>query len=609
MSTDIIVSKCAEICNTDSGNRFSECEIPAIHSRVGRLLTWSPRLPYKSKSAWARAERKVLPGIEPIGFIPTNFAKISLFCTCYSAVIEDLGNDHYRVVLDGYHVYSYEQTTAKRQRKSPSSTENPTITCSHSDNRSHSSSTCSLSSFLFSSSSLPSYDSGAHVNTASNSHNSNKIDAVNNDVEHFPVLRNLNNGKRGPIETREVYFPVGFDWKNYPRLAKHKAAVAYILHLLHLRRVIFDDGKDAYIQLKMAHLKAIIPEASEVVRLLIDMEILERDGHYEPGSKSYGYRLVAPELRNASRKRIPLEDARLTKRLADHRRKEVKATVHRWLREQLYRLSLAEIDEELLRQAARLSVLEKGNGTVEDKVKAYSYALEMIHDGYYHATVDDFGRFHTNVTNLKREFRAVLRVSGRPLLELDIKSSQLLFLGLEIEKEGWECGDYLDRCQDDVYRFIAAKAKVTRGEVKKAITQRALFSPNDNRCQKTKIKRTFNQLFPEVAAYIYQAKAVKDGHRLLAQRLQKAESDFIIKTVCDRIRREKQASFITTIHDSLLFLEKDSEYVKTVVADEFAKLGVKPRLEVKELCRLTAPSSKSSTADTSPNESNITGTT
>ena len=376
---------------------------------------------------------------------------------------------------------------------------------------------------------------------------------------------------------------MGFPWAQYPRLTAYKGPVAYILHLLHLRRVIYDEPKDSYIQLKLAHLKTVIPEASEVVRLLLDLEILERDGHYEPGSKSFGYRLISHELRDASRQLLPLEDPRLTKRLADHRRKEVKIPVHRWLRDQLYRISSTEIDEAFLGQVARLSVLEKNDGTVQDKIEAYTYSLRMIEDGYYHASVDDYGRFHTNITNLKRELRSVLRVSGRPFWELDIKGSQMLFLGLEMKKEGKESRDYLDRCQDDVYRFIADAAKVRREDVKRAITHCALFSPNDDPCQRTKIKRTFDRLFPDVAEYVFRAKAVKDGHRLLAQRLQKAESDFVIRTVCDRIRREKQASFLTTIHDSVLFLKRDSEYVKTVVGEEFASLGVRPRLEVREL--------------------------
>jgi len=380
-----------------------------------------------------------------------------------------------------------------------------------------------------------------------------------------------------------VYFPVGFDWDSYPKLKPHQAAVKYILHLLHLRRVLYDGERDAFIELKMAYLKAIVPEAPAVMKLLLDLNILERDTHYLPGEKSYGYRLVSDELRNAVRKKIPLNDTRLSKRLAAQRQQATKAPVHRWLRDQLYRIGLAEIDQEYLRQVAVVSQMDKNKGTVEDKIEAYRYALNMIQDGYYHAAADDYGRFHSNVTNLKRELRSVLRVSGRPLSEIDIKNSQLLFLALEMKKDGADCGDFLDRCQQDVYKYIANEANVTRDKVKKAITQRALFSENDKPCQRSPIKQTFDRLFPQVALYLHQAKDQKDGHKLLAQQLQQAESDFVVGTVCERIRREKRVTFITTIHDSVLFLPKDGEYIMQVMLDEFSKLGVTPRLEVKTL--------------------------
>lgn len=86
-----------------------------------------------------------------------------------------------------------------------------------------------------------------------------------------------------------------------------------------------------------------------------------------------------------------------------------------------------------------------------------------------------------------------------------------------------------------------------------------------------------------MADYLYRAKLLKDGNKLLAQRLQKAESDFMLMTVCDRLGREKGVSFVTSIHDSLLFLPRDGDYVKDILLEEFAKLGVRPRLEARSL--------------------------
>ncbi len=123
--------------------------------------------------------------------------------------------------------------------------------------------------------------------------------------------------------------------------------------------------------------------------------------------------------------------------------------------------------------------------------------------------------------------------------------------------------------------------------MKKLLTQRALFSPNDAPCQRTKIKKTFDKLFPEVAKFLFRAKTVKSheqkaGSRL-AKTLQSAEADLIIDKVCGRLRREGRVKFVTPIHDCLVFLPEDGDYVKAVMDEEFGKLGIRPKLEPKDL--------------------------
>lgn len=133
-----------------------------------------------------------------------------------------------------------------------------------------------------------------------------------------------------------------------------------------------------------------------------------------------------------------------------------------------------------------------------------------------------------------------------------------------------------------LYETVAAKAKSTRPKVKTMLIQRALFSANDAPCQRTRIKRTFDKLFPEVADYLLGAKRDGDGSRL-AKPLQAAEAELIIERVCGRLRREKTVTFVTPVHDCLLFLPQDGEYVRSVMLEQFAKLGLQPKLEPKEV--------------------------
>ncbi len=280
---------------------------------------------------------------------------------------------------------------------------------------------------------------------------------------------------------------------------------------------------------------------------------------------------------------MPLRDPKLAKRINDHRSKQATTRTDRWLRSQLFKLALAKIDEDFLMTVGRIAIRENG-GKLEDKLEAYQYILERIANQEHCWKPDDQGRRYSLVTNMKRELRRLLRVDDQRLQYIDMPNSQLTFLYPGMIRDGVECPEFFGLCQEGrLYRHVAQHARTTRPRVKKAITQRALFSPNDAPCQRSKIKQTFDKLFPAVASYLYEAKECKDGGSRLAKRLQFAESDLIIDTVCGRLRQEGRVKFVTPVHDCLIFLPGDATYIKTVMEEEFAKIGICPRLEVKDL--------------------------
>ena len=102
-----------------------------------------------------------------------------------------------------------------------------------------------------------------------------------------------------------------------------------------------------------------------------------RFSYPEEGTKSYGYRFVDSGVRCARRRRMPLNDPKLAQRIDNHRKKHVTTRTDRWLRSQLFKLGLGEIDEEFLRTVADVSVDEKG-GDVRDKLDACRYVLQRI---------------------------------------------------------------------------------------------------------------------------------------------------------------------------------------------------------------------------------------
>jgi hypothetical protein len=50
--------------------------------------------------------------------------------------------------------------------------------------------------------------------------------------------------------------------------------------------------------------------------------------------------------------------------------------------------------------------------------------------------------------------------------------------------------------------------------------------------------------------------------------------------VVPRIMRERPDLFISTIHDSILTPAGDGEFVRGVMLDEFAQLGVSPQVKI-----------------------------
>jgi len=270
----------------------------------------------------------------------------------------------------------------------------------------------------------------------------------------------------------EVYVPEGFDWSCCPELDGYRSSVMWFFHKLYERRFVNLDGvvhgKDDFITIKTAYARKIDPQFRTVVKVLLDIEIMERDC-YQPGSKSYGYRFSDPKLRRAKRRRVPLDDSKLAARIDKHRKELVTTRGDRWLRSHLFKLGLAEVDEKFLTRVAKFSVRENG-GCLQDKLEAYQYVLERIGKQEHSWKADDQGRRYSLVTNLKRELRSLLRVNGQQLQQIDVSNSQLTFLALEMRRKGVECPEYFRLCEEGrLYEHVAEHARTNRSKVKEAL--------------------------------------------------------------------------------------------------------------------------------------------
>ena len=317
------------------------------------------------------------------------------------------------------------------------------------------------------------------------------------------------------------------------------------------------------------------------------MEGLERPRGMK-GCRAYGYRLKDPRYRHATFHLKPITNKALIENL--HGYKSIRKPVQRWLRKNLEMVEIAKIPGKVLEEIAAREFAEEGTGSIDARVGAYREQIRWINEGFWIFRVDEFaGRIHTNLTQLKRELRAYLHVEGKGLVEIDIKNSQPLFIGLAARDGGVvEDERYLRLCEDDLYQYLADKGGWDRKTVKKQLTQMALFAPNNHHSQRSPVKKLFDAEFPAIADYIRRQKNgtattnPKPWNRL-AKVAQTMEAKFIIGGVCDRIRKESVDCWVSTIHDSILTQPESVDLVLGIIREEFTKLGVKPRLEAEVL--------------------------
>jgi hypothetical protein len=211
----------------------------------------------------------------------------------------------------------------------------------------------------------------------------------------------------------------------------------------------------------------------------------------------------------------------------------------------------------------------------------HAQVLQLVNDGARVQNPEDEsgGRFHSTITNMRKELRQYLRVDGERLMEADIRNCQPLMLVPVLEEHGTACPEYRNLCEDGtLYEFLAGRAGISREEAKQDLIASAFFGRNGSN---SPTKTAFRQAFPKVAQAIRNIKRL--DYAELSKRLQRAESDIIIRTVCQRLYKERPDMFFTPIHDSVVAKPGDIETVACIIRESFARKRLNPKIEIQPL--------------------------
>ncbi len=213
-----------------------------------------------------------------------------------------------------------------------------------------------------------------------------------------------------------LYVPDTFDPDNHlPEELWHLADYArFLLHRINVGRVHLRRG-NCLVYLKHDYLAKFMPRG----RFTMIRDSLEEAGVIAvrkfcvPGELCYGYRLCPPHDQGFSHYQPTTK--RLIEKMMAWRAKEfrnVRLPLHRDLRRFVKAITIDET-----------AALRSVHGGPWER-SAQVAMIQRIVNGDFFTVVDRFGRFHTNLTNLKATLRPFLRYRNSHLVNLDIANSQ-----------------------------------------------------------------------------------------------------------------------------------------------------------------------------------------
>ena len=259
------------------------------------------------------------------------------------------------------------------------------------------------------------------------------------------------------------------------------------------------------------------------------------------------------------------------------------------------RVTISATEEEL-RECGRLvkpAIDENGCEYKQKQVRPYD--LTILENLKKHTDVmgkpgTHSYRFFSPITQLCSVPRGFLRGdSGEVLTEIDIQCSQPTFLMLSAIAEYGDTAPFSKWItqikEGDLYDYFAKGIGVAdRDTLKSDYLFSTLYGPVfDTDVLWSFIKRDC----PKFAEFIFRKKngysREKADYARLAISAQQTESKFILGKIVKRMIETFPESFALTVHDSIITTGEYSEWLLQTMKDEFAKLGVSPRLKRKEL--------------------------
>ncbi len=368
--------------------------------------------------------------------------------------------------------------------------------------------------------------------------------------------------------------------------------------------------------LKMTYLKKMVPQGGRYLLGLIGLGIIQRSGYAIPGQISYRYNFASKY--HSKFLSFPLNNHKLIRRiesaLNELRHKATKSV--RGHSEQAKYLRQLTIDE-----GYNEYIISNYTKETDQYNSIVGSATRILNKDIFYSIDNTSRRFHSNVTNMAKGLRPFLRVNGQPLVNLDIRNSQLYLSTIILTNPGkvsWMTENpafvlllqtlKVSHKQDvknfiqlavlgEIYEYLMGEfdkegLRLTRDETKVQVL-RILFARN--RMPKEEINRKCRQIFKDRFPTVHRIFSKVRGHgkgdkfsnfKRFAILLQRIESYLMLDVIMKRIYRELPGVVAITIHDSIMtgILTNNVEAVRKIMEEELTFfVGFRPQIKIEGL--------------------------
>jgi hypothetical protein len=365
--------------------------------------------------------------------------------------------------------------------------------------------------------------------------------------------------------------------------------------------------------LRMEYVRMIVPNAEKYIRVLIEIGIIKRTSFYIPGEISYRYNFTTEY--QSKYLAIKIDNARLIYRIKKTY-ESFNKLVLKSIRGQSNQFKFLKMIT--LAEGWR-DYVESFKENQEQYNSILASALRIVRGEFYCKIDNTEGRFHSNLTNMKKGLRKYVRINGQPLTNIDLKNSQPYLSAILLtfpSKVSWlakkqALSMLLERLKislnEDVKKYIYLVTKgqfyeyliqefskegliLDRKEVKNQVL-RILFAPN--RLPKKELNRkcrlifqdrfpTVHRIFSKIRGRDQSTSEFENSNRF-AILLASIESHLLLNVIVRRINKEYPSIIALTIHDSIMtgFLTDDVATVKRIMIEELENfVGFQPQIEI-----------------------------